>query len=537
MLMAEYDIPWLQPEILPATTENLDESPFQLMAFETDGPNEVPVVPEARDVDVVAPPYRASRAMPETPTPTVQPCLYLRIDNIPTMAVEFNGVTMHFTAPRGGRSIASHPAIGYDANPAFEQEGFTPKGVHPKVTVPDWATGIGPFPPPPAIDFDTADAGMATAFATVTAHNPTNLCVALVDLTGNPPKPRYAGINDQDMLYPGSMLKIVAMYAAFALKKQVQAFLDAAAANHASIAANDILPIIDAAWRPALKSKFASTRPETAFNLPHQDIVMPQLAQIFDVAAGQATFKKDPGITDKQIDYDGEFTVTGRFADWMRSMIRWSSDPATAKVVDALGFFYINAAVADAGFFQPSSDFDGTGLWLSADYEGHDWVATLAEKKRNAAGPKLTDRWAKAQQDDGHDRVRGNITATAFQTAKFMTLMATDKLVDGDVDSNQKMRGLLASAIEHSAVSKQDGIGSYFKDAFDTDGRTFDVLQAKKGYGNDRFSHECGIIQRTTGGTTRKYVAVVLGSAPAQYRADLNAMLLGLDDAIIARNP
>ena len=39
---------------------------------------------------------------------------------------------------------------------------------------------------------------MTSAFATVTANNPTNLCVALVDLTGSPAKPPIATINPDD---------------------------------------------------------------------------------------------------------------------------------------------------------------------------------------------------------------------------------------------------------------------------------------------------------------------------------------------------
>jgi hypothetical protein len=126
--MTEFDIPWLQPETLPAITETLDESPFQLTAFDTGAAAYVPVVPEAHDVDVIAPPQRAAHSMPEASTPAVQPRLYLRIENIPAMAVEFGGVTMHFTAHRGGRPGTSLPAIGYDANPIFEQQVTEPNG-------------------------------------------------------------------------------------------------------------------------------------------------------------------------------------------------------------------------------------------------------------------------------------------------------------------------------------------------------------------------------------------------------------------------
>ena len=423
-------------------------------------------------------------------------------------------------------------ALGHPQSPMQHSAPGSAGGIA-TVTVPDWTNIISPFPTQPKLDFTLDDAKMKTAFATVTANNPTNLCVALVDVTDSPVRPPYAGSNDQDMLYPGSMTKIGALYAAFALKKQVQKFLDAASANSASTAAADIFPIISAAWRPKLKSLFPS-RPEKPFNLS-QDVVVPQLDAIFDVVAGKVLFKSSPSTTDKEIDFDGD-SAPGRFAEWLRSMARWSSDTASSKVVDALGYFYINGALGDAGFFVPSSPTDGKGLWLSADYEAHDWVTTAHEKKVNAAGPRLTRRWADVQVDVGGPRVRGNITATAFHTAKLMALMATDNLVDAD--SSQKMRTLLASAILHIATSNknEDGIGSYFKDALCGNSRAFDALQAKKGYGNDRFSHECGIIERTVGGKKLKYVAVVLGSAPSQQRVDFSAMVVRLDDAIIARN-
>jgi hypothetical protein len=96
------------------------------------------------------------------------------------------------------------------------------------------------------------------------------------------------------------------------------------------------------------------------------------------------------------------------------------------------------------------------------------------------------------------------------------------------------MRDLLASAIKK--IGSKNGIGSYIKDALGT-AKPFDALQAKKGFGHDSFSHECGIVERTVGGKHLRYVVVGLGSAKAQNRTDLSALLVRMDDAIIARNP
>jgi len=403
------------------------------------------------------------------------------------------------------------------------------------VVVPTWAENIEPFPPKPVVDFAPNDADMKAAFATVAANNPTNLCAALVDLTGAPAKPPYAGLNDQDMLYVGSMGKICAMYAAFALRSRVQAFVDAADKKGASTTAADLFPIIAAAWRPKLKGLF-KTRPEKPFNLS-QDIVVPQLNSIFDVSGKIVTFKSDSKVTMDQIDDHGnvdadgnhtaEFMALGRFNEWLIASTRWSSNLATSRVVDALGFFYMNGALADAEFFKAIDPTNGTGLWLSADYQGHDWVKTAADKTANAAGPKLTKRWADIQLDEGRKRVRGNIVATAFETARFMTLMAQDKLVD--LDASKAMRVLLANSL--------DGIGSYIKDAFDGAGIIVASMSPKKGFGNDKFSHECAIVERTIGAKHLRYVLVGLGSAKNQGRADLSALFVQLDAAIVASNP
>jgi hypothetical protein len=416
-------------------------------------------------------------------------------------------------------------------------------GVKP-VVVPTWAQSIDLFPPKPVVDFETNNADMKTAFKDVTDHNPTNLCAALVDLTGAPIKPPYAGANDQDVLYPGSMGKICAMYGAFALKSRVQAFVDAADAAGASTAAADLLPIIKEAWRSKLKALFPD-RPERLFQVVAgkvvmgKDIVMPDLSTIFDITAKKVTFKSDPSVTmakmddGRRLNSDGDFTAEfmalGKFNEWLTASLRWSSNAATSKVVDAIGYFYIMGALRDAGFFTATSATDGTGLWLSGDYQGHDWVDKLADKKTNAAGPQLTKRWAKIQLDEGRQRDRGNFTATAFETARFMTLLALDKLVDPD--SSKTMRGLLSNSL--------DGIGSYIHDAFAGAGIDTSVISMspKKGYGNDSFSHECGIVERTVGTKTVKYVLVGLGSAKAQGRADLSALFLRLDGAIVARNP
>jgi hypothetical protein len=383
----------------------------------------------------------------------------------------------------------------------------------------DWAADIDPFPAEPAVAFHVNETGMTAAFEPVTVSTANHLCAALVDLTGDPAMPPYAGLNDEEMVFAGSLPKICAMYAAFALRAQVQAFVGAAAANGASVLAPAITSAIANAWKPKLQALFP-TRPATSFR-NNQDMTFPKLDQILTFSPdGTVDFARaDPPFTDAQIDAVGEFgTPRGMFHDWMRSMLRWSNNTAASQCILALGYFYLNGSLAQAGLFDAASS---TGLWLSADYEGHDWVKTDAEQQTNAGGPLLTPRWATAQR-----RRRSNITGTAAQIARFMTLLAQDKLVDGA--ASQEMRAL----IDVTA----GGIGSYAKAALDDVGRDSTAFAAKIGYGDDSFSHDCAIVERTVDGKDLRYVAVGLGSAPNRNRADLSDLFVLLDETIVARN-
>ncbi|MFZ0131685.1 MAG: serine hydrolase, partial [Desulfobacterales bacterium] len=409
--------------------------------------------------------------------------------------------------------------------PALERSLFE-RQVNSRGGSAPWAAGIDPFPATPTVAFHVNDPDMLAAFAPVTTSTVNHLCAALVDLTGNPATPPYAGLNDEEMVFAGSMLKICAMYAAFALRSQVQAFVDAAAANGAPVVPPGITDEIEKAWKPALQAKFPRFPAQSFGN--KQDITFPKLDKIFTfLPNGKVDFARSaPAMTNAALDRAGEFGVPkGRFHDWMRLMLRWSNNTAASYCILALGYFYINGALDQAGFFDSTT---GNGLWLSADYAKHDWVRTLAEKNANAAGQPLTPRWATAQR-----RRQSNITATAAQTARFMTLMAQDKLVDAT--ASQEMRTLMQAAIECVTPAKC-GIGSYVKDALDRAGRGFTALAAKKGFGDDSFSHECAIVERTVDGKHLRYVVVGLGSARSRKRRDLSELFIRLDNAIAMRN-
>jgi len=80
------------------------------------------------------------------------------------------------------------------------------------------------------------------------------------------------------------------------------------------------------------------------------------------------------------------------------------------------------------------------------------------------------------------------------------------------------------------------GIGSYGGNGLIAVGRTPNALSSKIGFGDDSFSHDCAIIERTDRDTGKRvrYAAVVLG---AKRRQDLTDLFVLLDDAVVVRTP
>lgn len=393
------------------------------------------------------------------------------------------------------------------------------EGSSPVSPVPAWADAIDPFPGAATVNLDSANATMTAAFVPVTTSTANHLCAAVADVTGAPASAAFASLNEQEMVYVGSLMKVTVMYAAFALKARVQAMADAARTNGVSTQA-DLFGMIRRAWTPKLIALFP-TRSLTSFGNT-QDVTIPQLDTLFTLsAAGKIEFAvASPALTNANLDSAGEFGVPpGKFHDWMRLMMRWSNNTAASRCVLALGYFYINGLFANSGFFDGAS---GKGLWVSGDYQGHDWVKSAAEKAANAAGVALTPRWATAQ-----GRQKSNFVANTLQLGRLMSAMAMDTLVDAPACS--EMRTL--------ADQTMGGIGSYARAALNAVGRTQDALSSKIGFGDDSFSHDCAIVERTVNGKHLRYAAVVFGSAPARSRKDLGELFVLLDETVVVHNP
>ncbi|HUC09277.1 MAG TPA: trypsin-like peptidase domain-containing protein [Stellaceae bacterium] len=387
------------------------------------------------------------------------------------------------------------------------------------------SVGVDPFPSLLPLTLDRSNATMNARMAAV-ASDPalSTLCAALVDLTGNPAHPPYAGFNDQDMVFVGSLQKISAAYAAFELRARVRAEVAAAIAGGLSTATagweKPVIHALQIAWQPKLTAAFPG--------LPKG---FPDIGKMFTFStAGVVDFAAAP-LTDSQIEDVGEFGrvdlakpghwPAGKYHDAMRSMLRWSNDASASFCIRPLSFPYINGALAGAGFFDSAHQ---TGLWLSADYERHDWIPNpRGNPQANRAGRPLSAHWQKAQ-----GRKLSNVTATAFQVARLLTLLATDKLLS-DPTANQEMRRPMTRP-------PLGGTVSFIADALQRDGRSLTSIVSKIGIGDDNSGHDCAIVDRTVSGKALRYAVVGLGDM-TPTNAGLNRLFPLLDDIILALHP
>jgi hypothetical protein len=283
------------------------------------------------------------------------------------------------------------------------------------------------------------------------------------------------GLNSFDMLYVGSLAKLFPMYAAFELRLRVEAQAQNMIAQGLSTSTpgweQNVFTALRTAWQPQLTAKFPGLPPG-----------FPQLGTIFSLStSGDVSFRQHlPALTDADLDkieHDSPDKLPDAprlyFRDWMRLMLRWSNGAASSRCIQALSYPYINGTLTDAGFFDPQLK---AGLWLSGDYQGHDWLSA------NRAGQALTPRWAAAQ-----GRSKSNFTATSYHLAGFMTLLARGRLIDSQ--SSADMRSILTAT--------GGGIGSYVREGLRgaAPPRQFKTIRNKIGLGDpDGFSHDAAIV-------------------------------------------
>ena len=377
-------------------------------------------------------------------------------------------------------------------------------------------TPVDPFPSAYSLSLDTTNASFNACENTAATDPATkDLCGSVVDLTGNPASPLYAGNNDNDMVYVGSLVKLYAMYVAFELQSRVEKQAKKMIAQGLSTSTagweNKVYNQLKKAWQPKLNAAF-----------PGLPSGMPQFATIFTLSStGDANFtEQSPPLSDAELDAIGETgTPKGKYRDWMRLMLRWSNNTAASRCILPLSYPYLNGVLAAAGFFDSTAH---KGLWISGDDLGNDWIPGPGNK----AGQPLTARFATAQ-----GRTKSNFTGTSLQVARLLTLLAQGKLVDS------------ASCTDMISIMQgAQGIGSYIQSALlnASPARPISAIASKIGFGDDKFSHDgalIGVDRAADPANPLQFVEVVLGSPPSKGRTDLRQLAVAYYDCITAQHP
>lgn len=227
----------------------------------------------------------------------------------------------------------------------------------PPVTPP-----ITPFPSAPGIGF-AEDATINAAFATAVRElsaargRAPPFRVALIDLNGAPPF-KWGGHNPQTMDFIASEAKIIALFAAFALRDMVRRFQDAIRAirsydqlmglffGAAPIIGDrkvDLFAAIRATMNPAI---LAGGHPLLSSASEHERL--PKYGDVFALPP-----------------HAGDVDFTGPFRTALRQMIVPSSNDGAGTVIRGVGYSYISGTMQQTGLFRA-----GKGPWLAGDFVG-----------------------------------------------------------------------------------------------------------------------------------------------------------------------
>jgi hypothetical protein len=389
------------------------------------------------------------------------------------------------------------------------------------------AATFGPFPGKYALTFDAAKSASLSTCVNDTllgtaahpggvigqaraagAKSADTFATALVDLTGGPAAPAYAGFFDEETFYVGSMAKVAPMYAAHELRLRIQRLVNAVKAAGLATTPQwrqDVLSAIRAVWSRQICTGFPGL--DTRF--PQR---FPKLDQIFTITpAGNVTFTTG-GATQAQITSVGEFGTpagpTMKFFEWMTLMILWSSNTAASMVIDAIGFPYINGVLREAGFFHPATK---RGIWISGNFRNDEWK-------------KGVDYLALSPRGKKHYKATTNFVGDPLEFARLLALAALHRLFDGDVTTCDDMILMMRKGVV-------PGMPSFIANSL----ANVDSVSSKIGVGNASpgppglaGAHDCAIINRHQGGKVIRYVAVVAGG----YSADAGAEPLAFGNVV-----
>jgi hypothetical protein len=325
------------------------------------------------------------------------------------------------------------------------------------------------------------------------------IVIVALDSSNNP---SYVGSNYTKMYYSGSLLKVAAMYAAFALRKAVADFannLTDKGLTHAQVIAR---------FRAEHDRRILAAAP----NIPPRLRVVPRYSDILTVAAVGN-------------DYHVAFNSTGDgkrrdFSHHLEGMIEDSHNPSAGVCIQALGYAWINGALRAAGFTRGAGTASDpvNGIWLAGDY----LYGTKERDRRAAAGTDSDATEEKALQISGLEAVRvpcvndrtSKQAATCLDLAYMFTQLEINALVSdpaaAGTDANGEMKTLLSNALPMSNLGR-------WLTRNPTVTSTYSIVRSKIGFGTLGTTGDCNtedncvkseamIIERTT--SKRTFVVV-----------------------------
>ena len=398
---------------------------------------------------------------------------------------------------------SDQPAEQSDEQPADSDQSATSESGTDTVALADAGGGSGtvsgsgpavvdPFPVANSIGFSAPDASLATCINAASQDpNVKDLCTGVIDLTGlgaNAATLPYVGHNDSERLYVGSIAKIYPLLAAFELRQRVTLQANAMIFVQGLSTSTPgwqtkVFDTIQKAWQPQLDAKFPGLPKGTH----------PNFAQIFELAPdGTASFRKE-------------------FTDWIKAATKRNDEAAAGKYIRALSYPYINGVLESAGFFDSATN---TGLWISGDYNGNDWLAN------DKAGKPIDAKWQKS----GH--AVSNFVGTARQLTRFVGLIATGNLAVSA--SSSDIEALLGTPWLVGILTKA------------SPARSFTSAVGKVGIGTwDLRDHDAAIVtferDPTDATKTIRYVVVVLGSD--RLNTQMAQLEIAYHDCILAQHP
>jgi hypothetical protein len=194
-----------------------------------------------------------------------------------------------------------------------------------------------------------------------------------------------AGIRQDEVHYSGSLLKIAVMYASFELLASVQRVADAVKLKDA----DDLFKAVRTKFDDPIRNAVQSIKNDSQFNDLH---MLPKYTTMFTTASST----KGDWLT---------FAFKKSYETELEGMIPGGHNHNTRNCVHAVGYSFLNGALAAGGFFDTASS---SGVWVAGDFTGGWPVARI---------PSVNDSDV-AQ------------AATTAQLAKMFALIYDRKLVD-----------------------------------------------------------------------------------------------------------